>query len=276
MAPNLKTPHLEHIHHMIQNGLCRRLLASGSLDKTLRFWDTATGSLQQTLMGHSGSVHSVAFSPDGRLLASGSGDNTVRLWDPVTDAPHQALEGHSGWVRSVAFSPDGRLLASGSYDYTVRLWDTATGGLQQILEGHSESVHSVAFLPDGRLLASGSNDKTVRLWDSATGALHQAWSLKGLTTTLTFSTDGSYLKTDLGSLHVQSRGDNHTPGPPYVNLAIYIEQGKWIILNGEKVLWLPAESRSTCSATNGTVAASLLPRKNAVVIAQLSSVLSQS
>jgi WD40 repeat protein len=48
----------------------------------------------QTLKGHSGSVSSVAFSPDGKLVVSASYDKTIRLWDAVTGAALQTLKGH--------------------------------------------------------------------------------------------------------------------------------------------------------------------------------------
>ncbi len=62
--------------------------------------------------GHSGPVHSVAFSPDGKTLASGSEDHTVNLWEVSTGKLLRTLEGHSDVVNSVAFSPDGKTLAS--------------------------------------------------------------------------------------------------------------------------------------------------------------------
>ena len=37
-----------------------------------------------TLRGHSGSVYSVAFSPDGKHVLSGSDDETVKIWDAQT------------------------------------------------------------------------------------------------------------------------------------------------------------------------------------------------
>src|SRR5438105_945084 len=45
-----------------------QLLASGSVDKTVKLWDPTTGELRQTLEGHSDSVRSVAFSHDGQLI----------------------------------------------------------------------------------------------------------------------------------------------------------------------------------------------------------------
>jgi WD40 repeat protein len=109
----------------------------------------------QTLEGHSGSVKSVNFSPDGKQVVSGSRDNTVRLWDAATGALLQTLEGHSDCVRSVAFSPDGKQVISSSYDKTVRLWDAVTGALLQTFEGHS-LINSVEFSPDSKQVISGS------------------------------------------------------------------------------------------------------------------------
>jgi len=57
-----------------------RLLASGSVDGTIKLWRVSDGSLVRTLTGHTVPVNSVSFSPDGRLLASGSWDKTIKLW----------------------------------------------------------------------------------------------------------------------------------------------------------------------------------------------------
>ena len=35
-------------------------------------------------LGHSDSVFSVAFSPDGKQILSGSDDRTVKLWDTAS------------------------------------------------------------------------------------------------------------------------------------------------------------------------------------------------
>ncbi|KAF8152625.1 WD40-repeat-containing domain protein, partial [Crassisporium funariophilum] len=53
--------------------------------QTIRVWDARTGdTVAGPLEGHTGSVMSVAFSPDGTHIVSGSYDATIRVWDART------------------------------------------------------------------------------------------------------------------------------------------------------------------------------------------------
>ena len=146
-----------------------KILASGSNDETIKFWDVASGQLIRTLGGHTNGINSVCFSPDGKLLASGSNDETMKLWDVASGKSVKTLKGHTSEVISISFNPNGSILASGSRDNTIKLWDVISGKLLKTLEGHTREVNSVCFSPDGLLLASGSRDNIIKLWDVASG-----------------------------------------------------------------------------------------------------------
>jgi WD40 repeat protein len=90
------------------------LVATASVDKTIKLWDRNTGQLKTTLIGHVGGVLSAAFSPDDRILASGGEDRVVRIWDINLGEQRTELKGHEDSVTSVAFSPDGTILATAS------------------------------------------------------------------------------------------------------------------------------------------------------------------
>jgi WD40 repeat protein len=82
-----------------------------------------TGEQLRELQGHTRTVTSVAFSPDGSRIVSGSLDSSVRVWDARTGEHLRELQGHTDSIWSVAFSPDGNRIVSGSYDKSVRVWD---------------------------------------------------------------------------------------------------------------------------------------------------------
>jgi WD40 repeat protein len=60
----------------------------GGEGRTIRLWQARDGVLQQAFSGHSGDVHSVAFSPDGAWLACGGEATTVTLWRLERRSPH--------------------------------------------------------------------------------------------------------------------------------------------------------------------------------------------
>ena len=160
----------------------------------------------QTLKGHSKSINSVAFSPDGQYIASGSGDKTVKIWKRSGGSFSlcQTLKGHSYGVYSVAFSPDGQYIASGGWD--VKIWKQSGGSfsLCQTLKGHSrysQWVEAVAFSPDGQYIASGSGDKTVKIWKQSGGSFSLCQTLKGhfkWVNSVAFSPDGQYFACGTG------------------------------------------------------------------------------
>jgi WD40 repeat protein/tRNA A-37 threonylcarbamoyl transferase component Bud32 len=141
-----------------------KMLASGSVDETVRLWKVPSGEPQGKLAGTPGVPYALAFSPDGSTVATGSDDVRVMLWDVDSRTRKRTLEGHVASIVGLAFSPrNGRWLASASHDSTIQVWDLVTGE-QATLRGHENRVISIAFSPDGQQLVSASWDQTVRLW----------------------------------------------------------------------------------------------------------------
>ena len=152
-------------------GFCpnAQILASGSVDGSVRLWDTKLGECWK-IFEDNHSVRSVAFSPDNETLAISNSGGEIKLWNIYTSQCLKTLEiGRGPWTRSIAFSSDGKLLASGTLNESVGLWCPSTGELWKTLKGHTKSVSAVAFSPDGKTLASGADDKTVILWDINSG-----------------------------------------------------------------------------------------------------------
>ncbi len=198
-----------------------KMLASSSMDQTVRLWDVASGQTYATLQGYSNWLVEVAFSPDGRTLASSGSDGTVQLWtvskniEPNSIAQQTAqpssspaeqetpfaldlghtLRAYKQTIHAVDFSPDGTLLASGSNTGVVQLWHTHSGQRMQSLPGHTDFVRVVRFSPDGQQLLSGGRDEIVHLWDVARGIVVQRFPQTTWTRAAAFHPTGNLLAT---------------------------------------------------------------------------------
>ena len=89
---------------------------TGSYDCTARLWDlTNAVSSPRVLSGHTGSIYSVALTPDGKWALTGSWDNTARLWDLTNPGSSpRVLSGHADAIYSVALTADGKWALTGS------------------------------------------------------------------------------------------------------------------------------------------------------------------
>ena len=103
------------------------MLASGSMDDSVRLWNIDDGSNLAELK-HGSHIYSLTFTPDGKRLAAGCANNAIRIWDTEKWKEVVDLRGHTRYVHSVAFSSDGTRLVSGSGDTTLRIWNTKRPG----------------------------------------------------------------------------------------------------------------------------------------------------
>lgn len=175
------------------------LIASASVDRTVKIWDAKTGVELSTLQGHTGSVFSVCFSLNTNRIASGSSDTTIKIWDVESSTEVSALQSPAECLRivsSVALSLDGRRIASGWEDGTVQIRDSETGkNIRTLQHKSANGIWWLAFSPDGRHIAAETLDTFV-ISDTESGATTSACSVpKDGPVALSMSLEGRYIAT---------------------------------------------------------------------------------
>jgi WD40 repeat protein len=133
--------------------------------------------LYLTLQGHTNTIMSVQFSPDGKKILTGSRDHTVRIWDGESGRELGKLEGHTQGVNCAHFSPDGKKIVTCAFDSTVRIWDVESRR-ELKKRDFKDPIFSARFSPDGKKIVTGCGDSTAKIciWDEE---LEIAGSLKG-------------------------------------------------------------------------------------------------
>lgn len=140
-------------------------------------------SAYRRLIGHSGPVYGVSFSPcvasdkpdstgpstGPKYLLSCSADKTIRMWSMETLTCLVVYKGHDLPVWDIKWGPFGLYFLSGSMDKTARLWRTDHIAYLRMFAGHERDVDVVEFHPNGVYVFTASCDRTVRMWAVSNG-----------------------------------------------------------------------------------------------------------
>jgi WD40 repeat protein len=95
-------------------------LVYGSIDNSIRIFDTKSGNLLLHLQGHTDAVNSIAFHPDGTKLISASNDKTLRVFD-ITTGGEILMKELPAVISSVAIHPDGKHIVTACDNYLIVL-----------------------------------------------------------------------------------------------------------------------------------------------------------
>ena len=162
----------------------RTRAATGSADRTIKFWDIQHSGHAVSTIRTSSSVLSICPTVDQNALVSGHQDGSVRVWDVATGGSVLVLEKlHASHVTCVACSPNGYHLLTASKDNTLGLVDMRRYEKVLTMKSSSSSFRIVcdwsraSFSPCGRYVAAGGGDGTVVVWSVATGGVTTVLSL---------------------------------------------------------------------------------------------------
>lgn len=179
-------------------------LASGSSDNNVKIWDIHTGHCIHNLIGHSDSIKSLAYSPDGKSLASGSDDNIIKIWDTSNGKCVYTLNDDAfiksydiEFVRSLEFSSDNKHLASSSAN-TIKIWDPNSGNCIHSLNHDYVIFARYIILQNNILLLisiSGNRNPSVKIWDTENYKILHTIEQKRVLSSLTSLTNGKHFVT---------------------------------------------------------------------------------
>lgn len=128
-------------------------VAAGTRSGLVVVWDTASGEVVSTLVGHRGDINGAAFSRDGRLLATAGDDGSARVWDVTTREEVHGFANH-GLAWRVFFAADGEHLVVIDSDQAA--WHRmASRTRTRAVELGDASAYAIDLNSAGRLLARG-------------------------------------------------------------------------------------------------------------------------
>lgn len=123
----------------------------------------AGNALLSTLEGHTASLTSGSFSPNGQRVLTSSIDGTARIWDVEGKVPPVIFSDHEDAITFAQWSHDGRYVLTSSLDGTARV-TTLDGKTEVILSSREKApILYAEFSPDDQRVVTASQDGFIRI-----------------------------------------------------------------------------------------------------------------
>lgn len=149
-----------------------QILASGSMDQTIKIYDFAKPAVKRAIktISESTSIRSLSFHPGGDYLLVGCNHQTIRLYNVNTAqcyASPSISDYHKDKINQVKFNSTGKYYVSCSKDGDIIVWDGCSSKcVQRFPNAHDKNeVCSVYFSRNGKYILSSGKDSLVKLWE---------------------------------------------------------------------------------------------------------------
>ena len=102
----------------------KKRVAFVSERKTVKIFDTKTGTLEQDLRKNAIEIESIAWSPNGEYIFVNLWcESTVEIWNVERKKCVKCLDSHKEDILAAAWSPNGKYIVTTSMDGTVKIND---------------------------------------------------------------------------------------------------------------------------------------------------------
>ena len=206
--------------------------------------DEITGDRTSVFYGHTRTISSITFSPDGTLLVSGSKDKSARLWDIQTGGLVRTFHAGNCLISATSISPDGTVVALGTTDGSIRLWDVRTGDCRHIATLRwNPPVKVISFSPvDSQRLSSLSGRGDVGHWGVDGHPIELSHRRKSKVEDLAYAPDGNRFVWCGGSHAAvqdsKSGEELHRFDGKSLSRCCFSPDGRFVVCGGETTIYV--------------------------------------
>lgn len=146
-------------------------IATGSIDKTVKIFNSNDITKVKVLEGKSGPIDVVKFSNKGDLLFTAGQDKYLNIWDVASGTLKGSIKAHKNFITGIEVLKDNKHIVTSSEDKTIKVWDITNSTKVREFNGHNTFITCLSVSSDEKYMLSGGWNNTIVLWNFQTGEI---------------------------------------------------------------------------------------------------------